>query len=67
MQEAFESAPEPLVKRRAGEPEKRVSAPAVATVAAAEPEEAEPGLLEQVEFLRKGVPLPATGLLNTGT
>lgn len=67
VQEAFESAPEPLVKRRAGEPEKRVSAPAVASVTAAEPEEAEPGLLEQVEFLRKGVPLPATGLLNTGT
>jgi flagellar assembly protein FliH len=65
--EVFEAAPEPLVKRRAPEPEVQVPAPNVDTRAAIAHEDAEPGLLEQVEFLRKGVPMPALGLRNTGT
>lgn len=67
MQETFEPAPEPLVKRHAAVPEALVPVPALETVAVQAQEDEEPGLLEQVEFLRKGVPLPATGLRNTGT
>lgn len=65
--EAFEPAPEPLVRRRQSEPEPVVPAPAAASAGAAADEDAEPGLLEQVEFLRKGVPLPSVPLRNTGT
>ena len=65
--EAFEAAPEPLVKRRRPDPEPVVPAPGAETIAVQAEEDSEPGLLEQVEFLRKGVPLPALGLRNTGT
>jgi flagellar assembly protein FliH len=65
--EAFEVAPEPLVKRRTPEPESLTPAPSIETVTAHADEDDEPGLLEQVEFLRKGVPMPALGLRNTGT
>jgi len=67
VQETFEAAPEPLVRRRAPEPEALVAAPVVETVATGTDEGDEPSLLEQVEFLRKGVPLPVSGLRNTGT
>lgn len=64
--EAFEPAPEPLVMRRTPEPEALIPAPTLETVAMPA-EDDEPGLLEQVEFLRKGVPMSAVGLLRSGT
>ena len=65
LDEQVEAAPEPVVKPRTPkvEPIEQVSAPDADDANADD----EPGLLEQVEYLRKGVLPPAAPLLRSGT
>lgn len=64
-EEHIEAAPEPVVKPRSPKVEAVEETPAVQASEADEDDE--PGLLEQVEYLRKGVLPPAAPLLRSGT
>ncbi len=64
-EQALELAPEPVVKPvSAAKPE---VAPEEPVQTNAKSEDDEPGLLEQVEYLRKGVTVPPAPLLRSGT
>ena len=64
-EEQVEAAPEPVVKPRTPKVEAIEETPAVQ--ADDSNEDDEPDLLEQVEYLRKGVIPPAAPLLRSGT
>lgn len=65
IDEQIEAAPEPVVKPRTPKVEPTDDEPALN--ADDTNEDDEPGLLEQVEYLRKGVIPPAAPLLRSGT
>ena len=64
-EQALELAPEPVVKPKS--PPKPVEPDEEIEQASADQDDEEPGLLEQVEYLRKGVAMPAAPLLRSGT